>query len=77
LYADNDFTANLSLKQLKNDFILCRKSTLSFFSTLDPTIFDVEIKTNVMLSLRILGWLISGHGIHHLNVINERYLSQL
>lgn len=74
LYANNDFSQNLTLEQLKQDFILARKSTISFFNTLDESVIDIEVKPNVTLSPRILGWLISGHAIHHFNVIKERYL---
>lgn len=74
LYANNDQSQNLTLEQLKNDFILARQSTISFFNTIDMKVADVEIRSNVTLSPRILGWLISGHSIHHLNIIKERYL---
>jgi len=74
LYAENDYSDKLSLEQLKQDFLLVRNSTISFFNTLDSTVLDNEVQSSVLLTPRIIGWLISGHSIHHFNVIKERYL---
>jgi len=74
LYAENDCSDKLSLEQLKQDFLLVRNSTISFFNTLDSTVLDNEVQSSVLLTPRIIGWLISGHSIHHFNVIKERYL---
>ena len=72
LYAENDCSDKLSLEQLKQDFLLVRNSTISFFNTLDSTVLDNEVQSSVLLTPRIIGWLISGHSIHHFNVIKER-----
>jgi len=74
LYAANDYTDTLEFEAIVNDYKLVRQSTISFFKSLNSNSFDNKIESNVILSPRIIGWLISGHSIHHLNVIKERYL---
>ena len=74
LYAANDYSNTLKFEDIISDYKLTRKSTISFFKTLNINNVDNEVGENIVLSPRIIGWLISGHSLHHLNIINERYL---
>ncbi len=74
-YAKNDFSANLSIKQIKDDFIQVRKATISLFKTMNPDVLDFEgVASELPMTARMVGWTIAGHNVHHLNVIRERYL---
>lgn len=74
LYAANDYSDRLKFEDIINDFKLARQSTISFFKTMNANNIDNEVGEKIILSPRIIGWLISGHALHHLNVIQERYL---
>ncbi len=74
LYASNDYSETLKFEDIVADYKLARTSTISFFKSLNSDIMDNEVGEKVVLSPRIIGWLISGHSLHHLNVIKERYL---
>ena len=74
LYASNDYSYTLKFEDIVTDFKLVRQSTISFFKTLNVNNIDNQVVDNIILSPRIIGWLISGHSMHHLNVIRERYL---
>ena len=74
LYADNDYSENLTLEAIVNDYKIVRQGTVSFFKSLHSSVIDNQVGEDTVLSPRIIGWLISGHSTHHLNVIKERYL---
>ena len=74
LYASNDYSNTLKFEDIITDFKLARQSTISFFKTLNTNNIDNQIGDKIILSPRIIGWLISGHSMHHLNIIKERYL---
>ena len=74
-YAKNDFSAGLSLKQIKDEFVQVRKATISLFATMNANILDFEgVASKLPMTPRIVGWTIAGHNAHHLSVIRERYL---
>lgn len=62
-------------ESLMKEYKLLRASTLSLFETFDEdTLKIIGNASNVKVSVRALGYIISGHEIHHLNVLQERYL---
>ncbi|MBJ6367553.1 DinB family protein [Snuella sedimenti] len=74
-YAKLDNTDNLSLEQIKDEFIAVRNSTIQLFMSLNPESFDYLGKGNKQeLTPRIIGWKISGHSSHHCKIIKEKYL---
>ena len=74
-YAEVDNSKNLSINQIKNEFIAVRNSTIELFRSLNPNTLDyIGTGNKQELTPRIVGWKISGHSTHHCNVIRERYL---
>lgn len=67
----NDFI----FSKLLQDFTFQRASTIATFSKFNDN--DLKRKGQVngyKMSPEILGYLIAGHNLHHLNIIKERYL---
>ena len=62
-------------QQLFNEFITLRKSTIFLYQsfTSEMLLFQVKASGNYM-SVRALGFITSGHLLHHLQVIKNRYL---
>lgn len=74
-YGANNNVADYNLVELIEEFKLIRKISFLFFKNLNSEILQ---KTGVAnkneISVELLGKLIVGHNIHHLNIIKERYL---
>lgn len=75
LYADNVSVAQRSMESLLAEFTVIRKSNEFLFSNLTPEQSawpgnNIDYK----VSARALAWALIGHAIHHLNVLQERYL---
>ena len=52
-----------------------RKSSIQLFKSFsDEALLRVGVASNNKISVRALGYLFSGHQMHHLNIIKERYL---
>jgi hypothetical protein len=52
-----------------------RASTIDFFKSLSPEMMLRKgIANNTEISVLALGYVVSGHEMHHLNVLKERYL---
>ncbi|APY00353.1 putative damage-inducible protein DinB [Lacinutrix venerupis] len=76
-YAIESFANNRTIEDLLEEYILVRKSTIALYKTFGS---DSEIlkRTGIAsggeVSVRALGFLVSGHEKHHCEVIKERYL---
>ncbi len=69
---------NRSTESLLQEFEAVRRSSVLFFTHLDVSQLSASGTANGNeLSVELLGKLIVGHNIHHLNVIKERYISNL
>lgn len=76
-YAKVDNSHNLSLDQIKHEFIAVRNSTIELFKSLNPDSLDyIGTGNNQKFTPRIVGWKISGHSTHHYKIIKERYLTK-
>jgi len=79
-YDENMFVANYEINKrnydnLLNEFSLLRRSTILMFQNFDDEILDMEGKVGEnIFTVRALGYICSGHVLHHLKVIRERYL---
>lgn len=74
-YAQHNNTEQRTLSDLKDEFFDVRKATISLFKGMTPAMLDeVGTANNSPNTARNLGWMILGHGIHHCNIIKERYL---
>lgn len=75
-YTSLDNSENLTLNQIKDEFISVRNATITFFTNMSFNAFDnIGTGNKIALTPRIIGWKISGHSSHHCNVIKERYLA--
>ena len=60
---------------LLKEFNYVRESTLALFNSFtNEELLQIGTVNNNSLSVRAIGYIISGHLLHHLNVIRERYL---
>lgn len=65
-----------SLDQLIKEFKHTRKSTIDLFESFTEEMLMAKGKANgVEFSVVNLGYIIAGHGLHHSNIISERYMS--
>lgn len=75
LYAKEYFLDQVSLKTLSTEFDFLRKSNILFFENLNQEILSRKgVANGNEISVETLGKLTVGHNIHHLNIIEERYL---
>ncbi|MGA9212049.1 DinB family protein [Kaistella sp.] len=76
-YAGNSFANERSLESLLQEFQLVRQSSLILLETLNPEVLkNIGTANGNQISVETIGKLIVGHNIHHLNIIEERYLPQ-
>ena len=74
-YVDNYDSNKRSFHALCDEFCLVRRATILMFQDFDNSILDAKgtVEGN-SISVKALGFICSGHVLHHLNVIEERYL---
>jgi uncharacterized damage-inducible protein DinB len=78
LYADQSFANERSLESLLEEYKLIRKSSQILLDTLNPSVLhNIGTANGNQISAETIGKLIVGHNVHHLNIIEERYLSKL
>lgn len=79
-FEENDYVPvseanNRTMEDLMREFILVRKSTIVLFESLtDNMLKSIGTASGKEVSTRAIGYAISGHCIHHQQVIIERYL---
>lgn len=79
-YDENSFaihtTANeRSISSLFDEMVIVRKSTIILFESFsDSQLLRVGTCYNTKLSVLAIGFVITGHQLHHLRTIEERYI---
>lgn len=79
-YEENHYAAyananSRSIDELLNEHKLVRLATIALFKTFnDDMLKNIGTASNANNSVRSIGYTITGHEIHHINVIRERYL---
>jgi hypothetical protein len=74
-YVANVMLLNRTLADILSEFETVRRATLSLYRTFDDDTLQHIGKTAAgEASVLALGYMICGHAIHHMNVVNERYL---
>jgi len=74
-WAANSMATHRKWKELVDEFILLRKSTIAFFESLnDEQLNQVGIASNQEINVVGLGFVAAGHSIHHCKIIKERYI---
>ncbi|WP_375324403.1 DinB family protein [Flagellimonas sp. GZD32] len=75
IYVPNSNASSRSLESLRNEYEAVRDSTLALFSSLGETaLLRVGVASGSRMSVRALGFIISGHQAHHARILKERYL---
>ena len=75
IFGNHNNVSAYSLPELTEEFELIRKLNLLFFKNLSPEILSrAGIANSNEIAVETIGKLIVGHNLHHLNIINERYL---
>lgn len=78
LYAQNSFANERNLDSLLEEYQLVRKSSQILLETMSSSVLNnIGTANGNQISAQTIGKLIIGHNIHHLNVIEERYLPKL
>lgn len=74
-YAVNAATEHRTLKEITEELHVVRAGTVAFFAGCTPDmVTQIGVANGVRMSVRAIGWTIAGHALHHMNVIEERYL---
>lgn len=77
-YAANSFADERSLESLLEEYKIVRKSSQILLETLSPSVMNnIGTDNGNQISVEAICKLIIGHNIHHLNVVEERYLPEL
>ena len=77
-YAANSFANGRSLESLLEEYQLVRNSSQILLETLNPKVLNnIGTANGNQISVETICQLIVGHNIHHLNVVEERYLPEL
>ena len=75
VYVDNSKANNRNYQDLLDEFIALRKSTIYLYQSFSKqTMLNKGMASGSLMSVRALGYITSGHLLHHLEVIRNRYL---
>lgn len=75
LYMKQTIFNDQSLDQLQDQYEATRQSTIALFSSFsDEELLRRGTISDYLFTVRATGYVIAGHELHHLNIINERYL---
>lgn len=75
LYAENSNANNRTLKEIEKEYLTVREATIKLFSYMTDDMLDFKSNANNFIyTPRSLGWMASGHNIHHCNLLEDRYL---
>lgn len=78
LYTQNSFANKRNLDSLLEEYQLVRKSSQILLDTMNSSVLNnIGTANGNQISAQTIGKLIIGHNIHHLNVVDERYLPKL
>lgn len=74
IYVPTSNATNRTLENIAEEFQTLRTSTLSMIQYFTPEMMDRIGTTNGnIMSVRALIYIIAGHELHHMNVLEERY----
>lgn len=74
-YVTNSNANEIPFADLLNEFSLVRKSIIALYRSFNDEIYQrIGIVGNSKVSVQALGYIISGHVLHHLGVIESKYL---
>lgn len=75
IFVENDNANDRDYYDLLDEMAVLRKSSVQLYKSFsDEALLRIGVASNNKMSVRALGYLFSGHQIHHLNIVKERYL---
>lgn len=75
IFVENDNANSRKLTDLVEEMQTLRKSTIQLFKSFsDDVLLRIGTASDNQMSVRALGLLFSGHQLHHLHILKERYL---
>jgi hypothetical protein len=75
IFTHNDNSNERKFEDLLNEMKVVRVSSIALFKSFpDEVLKRIGVASNNKMSVRALGYLFSGHQLHHLNIVKERYL---
>ena len=75
VFVDNDTANERDYYDLLDEMKVLRKSSTQLFKSFSKeALLRIGVASNNKMSVRALGYLFSGHQIHHINIVKERYL---
>ena len=75
VFVDNDTANERDYYDLLDEMKVLRKSSIQLFKSFSKeTLLRIGVASDNKMSVRALGYLFSGHQIHHINIVKERYL---
>ena len=77
-FAENTTANNRSIKDMLDEFAIVRKGSIALFNNFNDEMLNRSGKASGReISVLALGFVLTGHQIHHFNIIKERYLPLL
>lgn len=74
-YADVAAANNRTIEDLIEEYKIVKLSTIHLFKSFsEKMLLHIGQANNAPASVRAIGYIISGHEIHHINIIKVRYL---
>lgn len=75
LFADNATASNRSLKDLTEEFLLVRQSSILLFRHMTGEgLMRMGTASNHPINANSIAFITAGHSQHHINIIKEKYL---
>ena len=75
VFVDNATTIERDYYDLLDEMKVLRKSSIQLFKSFSKeALLRIGVASNNKMSVRALGYLFSGHQIHHINIVKEWYL---
>lgn len=75
VFVEHGNANELDYFDLLDEMVVLRKSTIQLFKSFSKeALLRTGISSGNKISVRALGYLFSGHQLHHINIIKERYL---
>lgn len=78
VFVKNSFAKERDYYELLNEMATLRQSTAQFFLwTNEEALLQIGTASGNPMSVRAIGYLCTGHQMHHLNVLKERYFKKM
>jgi uncharacterized damage-inducible protein DinB len=75
IFVDYGNANQLNYFDLLDEMATLRKSSIQLFQSFsEEALLRIGVASENEMSVRALGYLFSGHQMHHLNIVKERYL---